>query len=85
MQWKGYEQVSSLVSAHSLTPPADASVAVIKVEAGNVRYLNDQDPTASVGMPLWGTETLTLTAEIESYRFINMTGSTATLNVVYYG
>lgn len=82
----GYEQITSLSSAASLTPPTHARFAVIKAEAQAVRWREgDSDPTATVGMPMATTDQpLTFSGNLKALRFIEQTAS-AKLNVQYYG
>lgn len=82
----GFEQITDLSSAEALTVPTGATMAVITPENGSVRYRGDGTaPTATVGMPLYGTAQLVLSgAQMEAFEFINMTDNTATLSVTYY-
>lgn len=82
----GYVQITPTIATGLTSPPAAATFAVIAAEAGNVRWRADGTaPTATVGMPFWGTAFLTVPlAYFGSIQFINMTGSTSVLNVMYY-
>lgn len=82
------DQIASVSAAVGLgTPPTKAVMAFVSPEAGNVRWRADgTDPTASVGMPLYATAGLWVAASlITSIKFIDMTGSTAKLNVAWFG
>ena len=49
----GYQQITSITVATTLTIPAGSMLAVICVEAQGIRYRDDGTaPTASVGMPV---------------------------------
>lgn len=81
-----HEQITDFAAAKGLTPPEGATYAVVQVNGGSVRYLRDDDPTASVGMVLYATGTIVVSgAELDTIRFINLTGSTSILDVEYYG
>lgn len=81
----GYQQITSLSSATSLTVPRGAIVALIQPETQAVRWRDDGTaPTASVGMPLAVGETLPYTGYLENLRFIEQVAS-AKLNIAYYG
>lgn len=81
---KGFENVADLSSAVGLTPPAQASFAVINPEAQDVRWRDDgEDPTISVGMLLKADSEFTYQGDLSAIRFIEVT-SGASLNVSYY-
>lgn len=83
----GYQQITSLSAAQSLTVPAGATQAVIYVETQAVRYRDDGTaPTASVGAPLAVTGTgqpLVYTGTLSAIQFIEQT-SGAKLDILYY-
>jgi hypothetical protein len=80
-----YTQVTSLAAATALTPPTDATFALVQVQDGVVRYRPDGvDPTASVGMLLYATAPATPFSTFTGLKFINATGSTALLNIFWY-
>jgi len=80
----GYEQITSLSSAASLTVPKNARWALVIPETQAVRWRDDDTPTASVGMPLAVGQPLQYTGNLKAIKFIEQTAS-ATLNVAYYG
>lgn len=88
----GYQQITTLTSATSLTVPtvdlnglsAKPSLAIITPETAGVRWRDDGvDPTASVGMPLAAGVTLQYDGDLSRIRFIEQ-APTARLNIVYY-
>lgn len=88
----GYQQITSLSSAQSLSVPSvDAnglavkpSIALITPETQGVRWRDDgTDPTSSVGMPLAAGVTLQYDGDLKKIRFIEQTAS-AKLNISYY-
>jgi hypothetical protein len=88
----GYQQITSLTAAASLTvPQRDLSglnqrptFALITPLTGNVRWRDDGvAPTATVGMPLAAGVTLQYDGDLTRIRFID-NGGTAELNISYY-
>jgi hypothetical protein len=88
----GYQQITSLTAAASLTvPQRDLSglnqrptFALITSLTGNVRWRDDGvAPTASIGMPLAAGVTLQYDGDLTRIRFID-NGGTAELNISYY-
>jgi hypothetical protein len=87
----GYEQITSLSSATSLTVPVTdlnglscrPSIAMITPETQAVRWRDDAAPTASVGMPLAAGVTLQYDGDISKIQFIEQTAG-AKLNISYY-
>lgn len=88
----GYQQITSLVSAQTLTvPQRDLSglnqkptFALITPFTAAVRWRDDGvAPTASVGMPLAAGVTLQYDGDLSKIQFIN-SGGTAELNISYY-
>lgn len=83
-QCLGYQQITSLSAAATLTVPAGATIALIVAETQAVRWRDDGTaPTASVGMPLATGVSLSYDGDLRAIRFIQQTAS-ATLNVSYY-
>ena len=80
----GYQQITTLSSAQTLTIPAGADFAVIEAEAQAVRWRDDDTaPTASVGMPLASGGVLEYSGRLSALQFIEQTAS-AKLNINYY-
>jgi hypothetical protein len=88
----GYQQITSLSSAQSLTVPTTdlnglacrPAIAIIVPESASVRWRDDDtDPTSTVGMPLAAGVTLQYDGDLTKIRFIEY-GGTAKLNVTYY-
>jgi len=82
------EAIASFASAVGFSSiPATAQVATLSIEGGNVRWGTATVlPTGDAGAPVWGTSIVTINRTMfSSIRFINMTGSTATGTVNYYG
>ena len=80
----GYQQITSLSSAASLTPPQGATLALIVPETQNVRWRDDgTDPTASVGMPIFVGASLSYDGDFNKIKFIEETAS-AKINVSFY-
>ena len=88
----GYQQITSLSSAQSLTVPLldktglnqKPTFALITPEAQNVRWRDDGvAPTATVGMPLAVGVTLQYDGDLSKIQFIEQAGS-AKLNISYY-
>lgn len=80
----GYQQLTSLGSATSLTVPAGAVEALIVCESQTVRWRDDGTaPTASVGMPLTANTPFPYTGNLSALQIIQTTAS-ATCNVSYY-
>jgi len=87
----GYQQITSLSSAASLTVPqtdlnglaCKPTLAIITAETQAVRWRDDAAPTASVGMPLASGATLQYDGDLTKIQFIEQTAS-AKLNISYY-
>ena len=88
----GYQQITDLSSAVSLTvPQKDLSglagtprIAIITPEGQGVRWRDDGvAPTASVGMPLAAGVTLQYDGDLSQIQFIQQS-ATAKLNITYY-
>ena len=80
----GYQQITSLSSAASLTPPQGATLALIVPETQAIRWRDDgTDPTASVGMPVAAGSYLSYDGDLNRIKFIQQSAS-AKINVSYY-
>lgn len=87
----GYQQITSLSAATSLTVPTTdlnglscrPSIAMITPETQAVRWRDDAAPTASVGMPLAAGVTLQYDGDLTKIQFIEQTAG-AKLNISYY-
>lgn len=88
----GYQQITSLSSATSLTVPSvdknglncRPAIAIITPEGEDVRWRDDGvDPTASVGMPLAAGVTLQYDGDLTLIKFIEQNGG-AKINISYY-
>ena len=89
----GYQQITSLSSATSLTIPSkdpvtgqkiQPTLAVIIAETQGVRWRDDGTaPTATVGMPLAVGVPLNYDGPLANIQFIEQTAS-AKLNISYY-
>ena len=81
----GYQQITTLSAATSLTVPKGATYAVIQAEGADIRWRDDgTDPTASVGMVIASGDTLPFAARLGAVRFIQETAG-GVLNISYYG
>ena len=88
----GYQQITSLSSAQSLTVPTRdklgnyqmATIALITPETQGVRWRDDGTaPTSTVGMPLAAGVTLQYDGDLSKIQFIEQTAG-AKLNISYY-
>jgi hypothetical protein len=88
----GYQQITSLTAATSLTVPerdvnglsAKPVIAVIVAYGNPVRWRDDGvAPTASIGMPLQDAVAFQYDGDLTKIQFIETTAS-ATLNISYY-
>lgn len=86
---RGFQQITSLGSAASLTVPTGVDGlkpvrAIIHCEGQAVRWRDDgMDPSATVGMRLQVGQELEYDADLTKIRFIEET-ATAKLNISYY-
>lgn len=89
----GYQQITDLTSAVSLTVPSTdvnglsckPAIAIITPAGGPVRWRDDGvDPTATVGMPLAANVTLQYDGDLTKIKFIETGVATAELNISYY-
>lgn len=68
----------------ALTVPGQARMMLVQAEGANVRWRDDgTPPTAAIGMLLQDGETISYTADLESFRAVVVAG-VASLNVSYY-
>jgi hypothetical protein len=88
----GYQQITSLSAATSLTVPTTdlnglncrPAIALITPETQAVRWRDDGvAPTASVGMPLAAGVTLQYDGDLKAIQFIEQSASSK-LNITYY-
>lgn len=81
----GFQQLTGMSSAQSLTVPVGATLAIIQAEAQSVRWRDDGTaPTASVGMLiLTATSGLAYVGNLANIQLIQAT-SGAIANVSYY-
>lgn len=80
----GYQQITSLATAATLTVPGTATFAIVGAETVDVRWRDDGTaPTASVGMILFAGTYIELAGDLSVIQFIQ-TAATAKLNVSYY-
>ena len=84
---KGYQQITSLSSAASLTVPTGAARALIQCDSvanKAVRWRDDgTSPTTSVGMLLDPGDSIFYTGTLSTFKVIEVAAS-AKLNVTYY-
>lgn len=80
----GYQQITTLSTVQFLSVPTGATKALIQAETQSVRWRDDANPSASVGMLLAAGATLEYSSDLASIRFIEVTAS-AKLNISYYG
>lgn len=80
----GYEQITDLSVAISLTVPENSIQAIIVPENQDVRWRDDLvDPTASIGMPLKKDAVFICNGKFIQLKFIEVTAG-AVLNISYY-
>lgn len=80
----GYQQITSLSGAQSLTVPTGAIYAIIVPEVASVRWRDDgTDPTSSVGMPLATGASMVFHGNLSVLKFIQQSAG-AKLNIAYY-
>jgi hypothetical protein len=86
LQGLGYQQITSLGTAQTLTVPLGTTFAIIKCESQAVRWRDDGvAPTATVGYPLEvGSELYYDSASLPRVQIIQQTAS-AVVNISYYG
>lgn len=81
----GFQQITSLAAAQSLTVPTEGcTFFVVQAEGQSVRYRQDgTDPTAAVGMTLAVGAAVNFTTDPSKVRFIE-TAASAKINVEFY-
>ena len=87
----GYQQITSLSAATSLTVPlvdvnglnCRPSIAIITPESQAVRWRDDAAPSATVGMPLAVGVTLQYDGDLTKIQFFEQVAG-AKLNISYY-
>lgn len=80
----GYQQITSLAAAASLTIPSSATGALIEAETVDVRWRDDGTaPTASIGMLLPAGSARTFIGDLAALQFIQ-TQASSILNISYY-
>jgi len=80
----GYQQLTSLSGATSLTVPQAAKIAEICVETQPVRYRDDGSaPSSTVGMPVAAGVCFQYSGNLNAIQFIQQAAS-ATVDVLYY-
>ena len=80
----GYQQLTGISAAASLTVPATATYAIVVSEASDSRWRDDGTaPTASVGMPIFAGEQVTFSGDLSALQFIQINAG-AIINVGYY-
>lgn len=80
----GYEQITGITSAKTLTVPANARMALIQPTGQSVRWRDDGTaPTATVGMVIAANAVLEFIGNLDQFRVIQ-TAATAVVNVSYY-
>jgi hypothetical protein len=82
---KGYQQITSLSAAATLTVPSGSTCAIIQAETQDVRWRDDgTNPTSSVGMVLATGAEIFYTGALAAFAAIE-TAASAKLNISYYG
>lgn len=80
----GYQQITDLSSAKSLTPPQGATMALIVPLTQSIRWRDDGvNPTSSEGMPVAANAYFNYDGDLNRIKFIEQTAS-AELNISYY-
>lgn len=80
----GFEQISGMAAATSLSPPQGALYALIQCLAQNVRWRDDgTSPTTAVGMQLAADKSMFYNGELGHIEFIEEAAA-AELNITYY-
>lgn len=84
MKPAGYEQITDVSSASTLTVPTDATHALIQAVTKNVRWRDDgTSPTASVGIQLEAGKDLWYSGDLNTFEAIEEAAS-AEMNISYY-
>lgn len=88
LQSLGYAQIAlSNTAATPITPPAGTRLMLLKMDNDTAARFRDDgvDPTATVGMPLFGSgESTSYDARVNTMSVIG-TAPGAVLNVIFYG
>jgi hypothetical protein len=82
----GYTQITNVSAAVGISPPGNATVAILSAEGYDLRYRDDGvNPTATIGMPLYVGSPLTYQGNLSAIKVIQTAGSSgqATLNVSF--
>lgn len=80
----GYEQITDLSSADTLTVPTGAKIAILNPTGQAVRWRDDgTNPTATIGMLIGAGSSFIYTGNLSAISFIQQT-ATAVLNISYY-
>lgn len=80
----GYQQITALSAAASLTVPAGARLAICQATVAALRWRDDgTNPTASIGMLLSVNYEIVYTGDLTTIKFIESAGG-GILNVSYY-
>lgn len=81
----GFQRITSLSSATSLTPPSpDCNACIIQPESQSVRWRDDgTDPTTTTGGLIKAEQALEYTGQLDRIRLIE-TAASASANVTYY-
>lgn len=80
----GYEQITDLSTAQSLTVPTNANYALIQAEGDDLRWRDDGTaPTASVGMILPESTDIWYAGDMSAFQAIQI-NTGGKLNVSYY-
>lgn len=78
----GYQQITDLDPASSLTVPANATYAIIIAQAAEARWRDDGTaPDGTTGMPLATGVALLYDGDLHKIQFFSATGG---INVSYY-
>lgn len=82
---KGFQQITNLSSATSLTVPAGATSALIQAATAGIVWRDDGvAPTASVGMNIQATGELVYNGSLSAIQLIQVAAG-AIANISYYG
>lgn len=82
---KGYEQITVSTLVKSLTVPAGAKKAILRVSTNPIRWRDDGiAPTAAIGMPLVADNEREFEGVLEAVRLIRSGAADATVDVSYY-
>lgn len=82
---RGYQQITSLSSATSLTIPTGGQIALIQAETQSIRMRDDgTDPDATVGFLISAGDVLEYDGDLRDVRLIE-TAASAKANILYYG